>query len=152
MSTCKALLSKITNKNAFYEQEDVTQNIFAFRVVGICILFYSFVMILNCLHIFIVDQAIFTRGYVAACVLTLIYGLLLVKMGLEHPFTKYLSVTAIGLIVMVASASLTYHMIIIMMIPIISKRQIMRQSLNSTPPVMGGAASGIRPEDYLTMA
>lgn len=33
-----------------------------------------------------------------------------------------------------------------------SKRQIMRQSLNSTPPVMGGAASGIRPEDYLTMA
>lgn len=51
MSTCKALLSKITNKNAFYEQEDVTQNIFAFRVVGICILFYSFVMILNCLHI-----------------------------------------------------------------------------------------------------
>jgi len=28
----------------------------------------------------------------------------------------------------------------------------MRQSLNSTPPVMGGAASGIRPEDYLTMA
>ena len=59
MSTCKALLSKITNKNAFYEQEDVTQNIFAFRVVGICILFYSFVMILNCLHIFIVDQAIY---------------------------------------------------------------------------------------------
>ena len=119
MSTCKALLSKITNKNAFYEQEDVTQNIFAFRVVGICILFYSFVMILNCLHIFIVDQAIFIRGYVVACVLTLIYGLLLVKMGLEHPFTKYLSVTAIGLIVMAASASLTYHMIIIMMIPII---------------------------------
>ena len=116
MSTCKALLSKITNKNAFYEQEDVTQNIFAFRVVGICILFYSFVMILNCLHIFIVDQAIFIRGYVVACVLTLIYGLLLVKMGLEHPFTKYLSVTAIGLIVMAASASLTYHMIIIMMI------------------------------------
>lgn len=76
-------------------------------------------MILNCLHIFIVDQAIFIRGYVVACVLTLIYGLLLVKMGLEHPFTKYLSVTAIGLIVMAASASLTYHMIIIMMIPII---------------------------------
>ena len=61
MSTCKALLSKITNKNAFYEQEDVTQNIFAFRVVGICILFYSFVMILNCLHIFIVDQTIFIK-------------------------------------------------------------------------------------------
>ena len=32
------------------------------------------------------------------------------------------------------------------------KRQIMRQPLKSTPPVMGGAASGICPEDYLTMA
>lgn len=119
MSTCKALWSKITNKDAFYEQEDVTQNIFASRVAGVCILFYSFVMLLNCLHIFIVDQVIFTRGYVTACVLAVIYVLLLVKMGLEHPFTKYLSVTVIGLIVMVASASLTYHMIIIIMIPII---------------------------------
>ena len=51
MSTCKALLSKIINKDAFYEQADVTQNIFAFRVVGICILFYSFVMILNCIFL-----------------------------------------------------------------------------------------------------
>ena len=32
------------------------------------------------------------------------------------------------------------------------KRQTMRQSLKSTPPIIGGAASGIRPEDYLTMA
>lgn len=37
-------------------------------------------------------------------------------------------------------------------LPAIRKRQIMRQSLNSTPPVMGGAVSGIHPEGYLTMA
>jgi hypothetical protein len=28
----------------------------------------------------------------------------------------------------------------------------MRQPLKQTPPVMGGAVSSIRPEDYLTMA
>ena len=28
-----------------------------------------------------------------------------------------------------------------LLVPYVSKRQIMRQSLNSTPPVMGGAAS-----------
>jgi len=32
------------------------------------------------------------------------------------------------------------------------KRQIMRQPLKSTPPVMGGAAFGIPPEDYLNTA
>lgn len=79
------------------------------------------------------DQAIFIRGYVVACVLALIYGLLLVKVGLEHPFTKYLSVTAIGLIVMVASASLTYHMIIIMMIPIIIQVCILQRDCRFMP-------------------
>lgn len=43
-------------------------------------------------------------------------------------------------------------MLLMVLNPNIRKLQIMRQSLNSTPPVMGGAASGIRPEDYLTMA
>lgn len=32
------------------------------------------------------------------------------------------------------------------------KRQNMRQSLKSTPPIIGDVASCIRPEDYLTMA
>ena len=33
-----------------------------------------------------------------------------------------------------------------------SKRQTMRQSLKSTPPIIGDVASCIRSEDYLTMA
>ena len=35
---------------------------------------------------------------------------------------------------------------------VIGKRQTMRQSLKSTPPIIGDVASCIRPEDYLTMA
>lgn len=35
---------------------------------------------------------------------------------------------------------------------IYGKRQTMRQSLKSTPPIIGDVASCIRPEDYLTMA
>lgn len=35
---------------------------------------------------------------------------------------------------------------------ILGKRQTMRQSLKSTPPIIGDVASCIRPEDYLTMA
>ena len=35
---------------------------------------------------------------------------------------------------------------------LLRKRQTMRQSLKSTPPIIGDVASCIRPEDYLTMA
>lgn len=34
----------------------------------------------------------------------------------------------------------------------LSKRQIIRRSLKSTPPIMSGVVSGIHPEGYLTMA
>lgn len=34
----------------------------------------------------------------------------------------------------------------------VSKRQIIRRTLKSTPPIMSGVVSGIHPEGYLTMA
>lgn len=119
MERWKELFSKIIKKDAFYEQQDVTQNIFAFRVFLLCILFYSFDMLLNILHIFIVDQRIFATGYLVACGITVVYLLLLYGLGLGHQMTKYVSITAIGLLVLSASTALTYHMIIAVMLPIL---------------------------------
>lgn len=119
MERWKDLFSKILNKDAFYEQQDVTQNIFAFRVFILCILFYSFDMLLNLLHIFIVDQRIFATGYLVACGITVVYLLLLFGLGLDHWMTKYISITALGLLVLSASTALTYHMIIAVMLPIL---------------------------------
>lgn len=119
MERCREILKKLIRKDVFYEQEDVTQNIFAFRFVMLCILFYTFDMLLNMFHIFIVDQKIFQTGYLIACGIMLVYLLLLFGLGLEHWLTKYVSVSAIGMMVLAASATLTYHMIIIIMIPII---------------------------------
>lgn len=119
MERCTEILKKLIKKDTFYEQEDVTQNIFAFRFGILCILFYSFDMLLNTFHIFIVDQNIFRTGYLIACGIMVLYLILLFVLGLEHRMTKYISVSAIGLMVLSASATLTYHMIIIIiMIPI----------------------------------
>ena len=118
MERCTEILKKLIRKDAFYEQEDVTQNIFAFRFGILCILFYSFDMLLNTFHIFIVDQNIFRTGYLIACGIMVLYLILLFVLGLEHRMTKYISVSAIGLMVLSASATLTYHMIIIIMISI----------------------------------
>jgi len=41
---------------------------------------------------------------------------------------------------------------IILISAMISKRQIIRRSLKSTPPIMSDVVSGIHPEGYLTMA
>lgn len=119
MERWKNLFHKILRKDAFYEQQDVTQNIYAFRVFLLCILFYSFDMLLNLLHIFIVDQKIFAAGYLVACGVTLVYVLLLYGLGMEHWLTKYVSITALGLLVLSASTALTYHMIIAVMLPIL---------------------------------
>lgn len=52
----------------------------------------------------------------------------------------------------VPSGSIGQNALIALMQQYVGKRQTMRQSLKSTPPIIGDVASCIRPEDYLTMA
>ena len=61
MQTLKLLFSKITDDNPIYEKKDVVENIFVFRILLIWHLLYTFVFILNCLNIFIVDNNIFVK-------------------------------------------------------------------------------------------
>lgn len=112
-------IHRLFSKDPNDEEENVTQNIYVFRFILFCIIVYSFEMLLNSVDIFIVDKTIFTRGYVTGCLFAAVYVLILLHLGLEHPLTKYVSITAVSLIIMAASVSLTYHMIIIIMMPII---------------------------------
>lgn len=105
-------IHRLFSKDPNDEEENVTQNIYVFRFILFCIIVYSFEMLLNSVDIFIVDKTIFTRGYVTGCLFAAVYVLILLHLGLEHPLTKYVSITAVSLIIMAASVSLTYHMII----------------------------------------
>ena len=62
MQTLKLLFSKITDDDPIYEKKDVVENIFVFRMLLVWHLLYTFVFILNCLNIFIVDKHIFAVG------------------------------------------------------------------------------------------
>ena len=77
MQTLKLLFSKITDDNPIYEKKDVVENIFVFRILLIWHLLYTFVFILNCLNIFIVDNNIFVKGYILSCILLLVFIVLL---------------------------------------------------------------------------
>lgn len=112
-------IQKLFSKDPNDEKENVTQNIYVFRFILFCIVVYSIDMLLNSVGIFIVDKSIFAGGYAAGCLFAAIYFVFLFCLGLEHPLTKYVGITAVSLIVSAASISLTYHMIIIIMVPII---------------------------------
>ena len=119
MSKDKIVWSEIFKKNTYYEQKDKMQNIFSIRCIIIVFLLYSFTFFLNLIDVFIVDTQIFVISYVEMIVALLIYLALLTSIGLEKPVTKYLNITVIAVMVTIAGSALTYHAVIIVVIPII---------------------------------
>lgn len=119
MQSPKMKLSRLWKKDVFFEEKDVTQNIFSTRCIFMIMLFYTFVVGLNFAGIFIVDQTIFMRGYLASLVLVAVYFLILLKVGLESSWMKYINITVVAILVTIAGATLTYHTIVVIMIPII---------------------------------
>lgn len=119
MDRCKDILCQIFGKSPISDEKDVAQNIYTFRFVLFCMIIYTFEEILNVTGIFIVDKKIFFTGYIIACFFLLIHIVSLLVLGLDNPKTKYLSIFAIICVFNAASISLTYHMIIIIMIPLV---------------------------------
>lgn len=119
MDRCKDILCQIFGKSPISDEKDVAQNIYTFRFVLFCMIIYTFEEILNATGIFIVDKKIFVTGYIIACFFLLIHIVYLLVLGLDNPKTKYLSIFAIICVFNAASISLTYHMIIIIMIPLV---------------------------------
>ena len=119
MSTLKLLFSKITDDAPVYEKKDVVENIFVFRMLLVWHLLYTFVFILNCLDVFIVDKAIFATGYLLSCILLIVFIIALLIFGVDHVCAKYLCISEVGFLVMITSSTLTYHMVIVVMLPIV---------------------------------
>ena len=119
MNRCKDTLCQIFGKSPIGDEKDVAQNIYTFRFVLFCMIIYTFEEILNATGIFIVDKKIFFAGYIIACFFLLMHIVSLLVLGLDNPKTKYLSIFAIICVFNAASISLTYHMIIIIMIPLV---------------------------------
>ncbi len=119
MNRCKDTLCQIFGKSPISNEKDVAQNIYTFRFVLFCMVIYTFEEILNATGIFIVDKKIFFTGYIIACFFLLMHIISLLVLGLDNPKTKYLSIVASMCVFNAASISLTYHMIIIIMIPLV---------------------------------
>ena len=112
-------LKRLFSKNIKSEQNNVMQNIGVFRVILFCFVVCTVMAVLNVFRIFIVDHTIMTWGYIGICVVSILYFVLILLLGIERPCIPYISITTIGLIVLVSSTAFTYHVIILLTFPIV---------------------------------
>ena len=113
-------LKRLFSKDIKTEQNNVMQNICVFRVILFCFVICTSMAILNISRIFIVDHKIMTWGYMGICVVSILYFVLILLLGIERTCIPYISITTIGLIVLVSSTAFTYHVIILLTFPIYS--------------------------------
>lgn len=95
------------------------QNIGVFRVILFCFVVCTVMAVLNVFRIFIVDHTIMTWGYIGICVVSILYFVLILLLGIERPCIPYISITTIGLIVLVSCTAFTYHVLILITFPIV---------------------------------
>lgn len=92
-------LKRLFSKDIKTEQNNVMQNICVFRVILFCFVICTSMAILNISRIFIVDHKIMTWGYMGICVVSILYFVLILLLGIERTCIPYISITTIGLIV-----------------------------------------------------
>lgn len=119
MEKSRGVWKKLLTRKAFFEEKDVTQNIFSARCFLLIMLFYTLVIVLNAAGIFIVDHRIFRAGYFSSLFIAVVYFIGLSCIGLEHPAVKYMNILVMAVLVTIAGVTLTYHTVVIIMVPII---------------------------------
>ena len=90
-------LKRLFSKDIKTEQNNVMQNICVFRVILFCFVICTSMAILNISRIFIVDHKIMTWGYMGICVVSILYFVLILLLGIERTCIPYISITTIGL-------------------------------------------------------
>ena len=77
-------LKRLFSKDIKTEQNNVMQNICVFRVILFCFVICTIMAILNISRIFIVDHKIMTWGYMGICVVSILYFVLILLLGIER--------------------------------------------------------------------
>lgn len=77
-------LKRLFSKDIKTEQNNVMQNICVFRVILFCFVICTSMAILNISRIFIVDHKIMTWGYMGICVVSILYFVLILLLGIER--------------------------------------------------------------------
>jgi len=105
------------NINEYINDKEYIANKYVIKSFVITAYIYTVVLVLNLLGIFTVNQKVMVSGYVLSFVIYVIMLLVLKKLSLDDEKTKYFILFVIVLIFTIIEVSLTYHAVLISLLP-----------------------------------
>lgn len=99
--------------------EEANANHFIIRCILITIFLQGIVTILDLLNIFIVDHYLMTGSFVIICVIVAVMLFIVKLAGEDRWWIKYLLIFGVVLVTTVIGVALTYHMILISVLPLL---------------------------------
>lgn len=103
----------------YFQDKERTSNKYVLHCYSVTMLLYTIVLIFNWLNIFIINKNVMNRGYII-CLLIYIFTIVhTYYLKLSNPKTKYLILFAVILTHSVIGIHLTYHAVLLSVIPIL---------------------------------
>ena len=105
------------NINEYINDKEYIANKYVIKSFVITAYIYTVVLVLNLLGIFTVNQKVMVSGYVLSFAIYVIMLLVLKRLSLDDEKTKYFILFVIVLIFTIIEVSLTYHAVLISLLP-----------------------------------
>lgn len=131
------------NDSGILKQNEKQANIIVAKVMRITFFIFTLVYLLNVFGIFVVDQTIMTVAYIGGGLL-LWLPTVLVKKKEQNEWIKYVNVVCAAVFVMLLSATLTFHVVVIYVYPIAIASLYFSKKLNiaATTLTVAGVSIG----------
>ncbi len=116
------------NSATTIDEGDALSNRFTFKCQVIMTVIVGFTVILNILDIFIIQDKLMYYSLIGCSICTLI-SWIVVKLMADKPITKYLLMIIMVLFVTILGSFLTYHIVLVSVIPILCSAQYKNNKL-----------------------
>ena len=121
---------KYDDISVYFEDRERVSNQYVMKCYTIMMLIYTVAVVLNLLHIFIVDQTLMIGGYIPSLAIYLITYCLSKKMSWSNEKTKYFILCSIIVVSTIMGVTITYHVVYATLLP------FLYATLYSSKPVM----------------
>lgn len=124
------------NENSMLKKNEKEANLIVAKVMRITFVIFTVVYALNLMGIFVVDNTIMTLAYIGGGILLWVPTIMVSFLKMEKGFVKYICVICSALFVMLLSATLTYHVVVIYVYPIAIASLYFSKRLNISATVL----------------
>lgn len=111
--------NKVSNNESKVSTYEASANKFSIKCQFMTMIFPFITWILNCMGVFIVDRRLMAVSLLSSLLVTVATVVICEMLGMYNRMTKYFAMAGIVIAIFVQSSALTYHMYILVVLPII---------------------------------